>query len=103
MAQLLSGKVFAAILPTPIVSREMSAGAPITVVLTTDPIPHIALSAAPALPAPVRDKIRQLVLAAHQSEDGRRMLAAIGFERFDPATAALYAGQGRILKDYWGY
>jgi hypothetical protein len=31
------------------------------------------------------------------------MLAAIGFERFDPATPEMYANQGSVLKEYWGY
>jgi hypothetical protein len=31
------------------------------------------------------------------------MLARIGLERFDPANATVYSGQGRLLKEYWGY
>jgi hypothetical protein len=31
------------------------------------------------------------------------MLQGIGFERFDPATPAIYANQSNILKTYWGY
>jgi hypothetical protein len=65
------------------------------VVLTTDPIPHPGLSAAPSIDAATR--------SAHTREDGQKMLKQVGFERFDPASAALYAGQGNILKEYWGY
>lgn len=100
---LLDGKVFAAILPTPIVSQQMASGAKVSVVLTTDPIPHIALSASASLDANIRTALRNALLAAHNSENGRKMLKQIGFERFDPATTALYFGQGNILKEYWGY
>jgi len=100
---LLSGKVHAAILPTPIISQQMAAGAAISVVMTTDAIPHIALSAAPSLDSGTRELLRKALTNAHNTEAGRSMLKKIGFERFDPASASLYAGQGRMLKEYWGY
>lgn len=103
MRMLLDGKVNAAILPTPIVSQQMANGAGVYVVLTTDPIPHIALSASSSLDASTRTALRNALLAAHNSDDGRKMLKLIGFERFDPASTAVYAGQGKILKEYWGY
>ena len=100
---LLDGKVDAAILPTPIVAQQMAAGAGVAVMLTTDPIPHIGLSAAPSIDAATRTALRAALLGAHNSEDGKEMLKQIGFERFDPANATVYAGQGKILRDYWGY
>lgn len=103
MRMLLDGKVNAAILPTPIVSQQMASGAAVYVVLTTDPIPHIALSASSSLDASTRTALRNALLAAHNSENGRKMLKLIGFERFDPASTAVYTGQGKILKEYWGY
>lgn len=103
MRLLLDGKVSAAILPTPIVSQQMASGAGISVVLTTDPIPHIALSASSSLNASTRNAMRDALLRAHTSEAGKKMLKQIGFERFDPASNAAYAGQGKILKEYWGY
>ena len=102
MRMLLDGKVSAAILPTPIVSQQMANGAGVYVVLTTDPIPHIALSASSSLDASTRTALRNALLAAHNSENGRKMLKLIGFERFDPANTTVYMGQGKILKEYWG-
>ena len=99
---VLKRRVAGAILPTPIVSRQMAGGG-ISVVATTEPIPHIALSAAPTVPAAVRERIRAALLSAHRLPDGQRMLAAIGFERFDPATPEMYANHGSILREYWGY
>jgi hypothetical protein len=96
-------RVAGAILPTPIVSRQMAGGGGVSVVATTEPIPHIALSAAPGVPTVVRERIRTALLSAHRIADGQRMLAAIGFERFDPATPEMYADHGAILREYWGY
>lgn len=103
MQLLLSAKVDAAILPTPIVSQRMAQGGGISVVMTTEAIPHIALSAAPSVSVATREQIRRALLDATKTEDGREMLRKIGFERFDPATASIYAGQSNILKQYWGF
>jgi ABC-type phosphate/phosphonate transport system substrate-binding protein len=100
---LLDNKVSAAILPTPIVAQQMASGANVAVMLTTDPIPHIGLSAAPSIDAATRTALRTALLSAHTSEEGKKMLKLIGFERFDPASTAVYADQGKILKEYWGY
>jgi hypothetical protein len=101
--QLRERRITAAILPTPVVAQHMARGEELLVILTTDQIPHIALSAAPTLPAELRQKLRQSLTRAHDSKEGQAMLKAIGFERFDPATATVYQGQARILKEYWGY
>lgn len=103
IALLRAGKVDAAILPTPVVSQQMAQGGGISVVLTTEPIPHIALSASPQLPAATRERLRQALLTADKTPEGREMLKAIGFEKFDPASPAIYAGQSKTLKDYWGF
>jgi ABC-type phosphate/phosphonate transport system substrate-binding protein len=81
---LRDGKVAAAILPTPLVREEIVRGAP-------DVGPEL------------RQRLRQALLDAHKSDAGRAMLARIGLERFDPANATVYSGQGRLLKEYWGY
>ena len=100
---LLDGKLKAAILPTPLVAQQMANGGGLYVVLATDPIPHIGLSAAPSIDANTRSALRKALLSAHTSEAGQKMLKQIGFERFDPATASTYTGQAGILKEYWGY
>ncbi len=102
MELLLNQKVVAAILPTPVVSQRMAQGG-IAVVTTTEPIPHIALSASPNVPQVLQDKIRSALVQADKTEAGKKMLKDIGFEKFDPATPAIYANQGGILKEYWGY
>ena len=102
MQLLIDAKVDAAILPTPIVSQRMAQGG-ISVVTTTEPIPHVALSAAPSIAAPLREQIRRAIVDANKSDEGKKMLQQIGFERFDPATAAIYKDQANTLKQYWGF
>ena len=102
-ALLREGKVVAAILPTPLVREEIVRGAPFRVLLSTAPLPHMGFSAAPDISPELRLKLRQALLNAHKNDAGRAMLTRIGLERFDPANATVYAGQGRILKEYWGY
>lgn len=102
-ALLREGKVAAAILPTPLVRNEIVRGAPFRALLSTAPLPHMGFSAAPDISPELRQVLRKALLNAHKTDAGRAMLAHIGLERFDPANATVYAGQGRILKEYWGY
>ena len=99
---LRARKVDAAILPTPFVSQQMGQGG-IAVVLTTEPIPHIALSAAARVPKSIQASIRTALIQAERSDAGKTMLKHIGFERFDPATPEIYANQRNMLSGYWGY
>lgn len=98
-----SGKVDGAILPTPVVGQYMARNEGIAVVTTTEPLPHIALSASPRIDAAMRGKIRTALVNATQTPEGKQMLKGIGFERFDPATDEMYTNHGRVLKEYWGY
>lgn len=100
---LAKKRVQAAILPTPVVGQRLAQKGDVYVVMTTEPIPHIALSASPRVDPALREKIRQAVLAAPGSADGRAMLKGIGFDRFDAASAETYQNQSRVLKQYWGY
>lgn len=100
---VLEGKVDAAILPTPIVARNMNQGARINVVTTTEPIPHIALSVSPQVDKATQNKIRRAMISAAGRPDGKEMLKEIGFPKFDPASASIYRGQDKILRTYWGF
>ena len=103
ISMLLDNKVFAAIIPTPIVGQAMAQGDAISVVTTTEPIPHIAVSASPDIDKNTVDKIRRALTTAAEQPDGKTMLKKIGFAKFDPANEAIYTGQDNILKEYWGY
>ena len=100
---LLNKDVFAAIIPTPLVSRTMAEGKDISVVMVTEPAPHIAISASPKMNAKTVAIIRKAIITANKSPAGKKMLKEIGFSQFDPANAEIYSGQSKILQKYWGY
>lgn len=100
---LVENKVDAAIIPTPIVSRAMSQGTAISVVTTTEPMPHIAVSTSPDIDDATASKIRQALLEANNRTDGQAMLKNIGFPKFDPANGGIYKDQDNVLKTYWGF
>lgn len=100
---VLSERVSAAILPTQLVAERLAQGASLGVVISTEPIPHVALSAAAGMNPEMRATIRAALLAAEQTDAGKQMLRAIGFARFDPATPEMYVNQSNILKEFWGY
>src|SRR5690606_37926144 len=87
--------VKAAFLPTAALT-EYAIGRDLAIVLTTEPIPRLALSASPRLPAELRERIRTAMLAAHASEAGREMLRAIGLAGFATAAAGDLANQSYV-------
>ncbi len=99
---LFEKKVEAAFLPTAVVSQKLQRGG-LTVILTTEPMARLILSASPRLSAEIKEKIRGGLLQAHQTGAGRAMLQDIGLERFEPVTPESLANQRNVLKSYWGY
>ncbi|MCI0518123.1 MAG: phosphate/phosphite/phosphonate ABC transporter substrate-binding protein [Woeseiaceae bacterium] len=102
-AMLADGSVAAAILPTPLIRSEMLRGTGFRVLLSTVPIPHMGLSAAPEIAPALRKAVREALLAAHKDPEGKQVLTQIGIPRFDPANGTIYKGQAHILQTYWGY
>jgi ABC-type phosphate/phosphonate transport system substrate-binding protein len=90
-------------MPTPLVSREMAQGADINVVLTTEAVPHIAVSLTPGLDPGLVTRIQQALIKADKTEQGKAMLQKIGFPKFDTADAKIYNGQANILQKFWGF
>lgn len=91
-------KVAAAMIPTPLIGEQMAQGAAFTVVATSPPVPNVAISAAPWVPAAERARVRFALLHAPST-----LFHEIGLPRFVPAHPAQYKGQDRLLKRYWGY
>lgn len=96
---VLQGKVIAALVPSPLVQQYPN----LNTVLTTDPVPHIALSAAPSVPKPVQKAIKNALLNAEKTPAGKAMLKAINFPGFVPTSAQRYAPYGKLLQGTWGY
>ena len=97
--KIQSGELDAAIIPTRLASTYSN----LNTVMTTEPVPHMGLSASPDVPQEVREKIRQALVTAHQTETGKAMLAELKTERFDPASSETYDGYSDLLKEVFGY
>ena len=97
--KVVSGKLDAAIIPTRLASTYDN----LNLVMTTEPVPHMGLSAAPTVPVDVAEKIRQALVNAHTTKNGKKMLAAIKAEKFDPANSETYDGYSDLLKEVFGY
>ena len=97
--KVLNGKVQAAIVPTPLVS-----GFPeLLTIITTEQVPHIAISAAPNVPADLQSIVQKLLLNAGNNPEGQKMLADINFSSFETTTASAYEGYSTVLENVWGY
>ena len=96
---LLDGEVAGAIIPSPLVQNYPE----LNTVLTTDPIPHIALSASPQVPAALANRIRQALLNIDRTPTGRRTMEALRLAPFIPANSRSYDGYAQLLDGVWGY
>ncbi len=96
---LLDGEIDGAIIPSPLVQNYPE----LNTVLTTDPIPHIALSASPQVPAAMANRIREALLTIDRTPAGRRTMEALRLAPFVPATSGSYDGYAQLLDGVWGY
>lgn len=93
------GKAAGALVPTPMVGAFPF----LYTVVTTEQVPHMALSAGPGVPKELQDKIRAALLKANETPEGKQMLDALNFEAFEPADPATYKGYGKLLQGVYGY
>jgi hypothetical protein len=97
--KLHKGEIRAALVPTPMISNDNT----VNTVLTTQPLPHMALSASPKVDAKTRQSIRRALLDATNDPRGREMLQAMNYSHFEPANNAVYNGYAKLLSGVWGY
>ena len=97
--RVLDGSVDAAIIPTPLVSSFDSLNA----VITTEPVPHMALSASPEVPEAVSKAVTNALLNAPNTEKGRQMLSDMNIEIFQEADVEAYEGYANLLEGVFGY
>ncbi len=97
--KLLDGNVDAAIIPSPLVGNYES----LNTVTSTEPVPHMALSASPEVPDEVALAVKQALLEAKDTPDGKMMLEAMNIEYFEEANANMYAGYADLLDGVFGY
>jgi len=91
---LFTDEVDAAIIPTPLVGTLTG----VSVVTTTDPTQHIALSASPELSADLRQFIRDALIHASSTQDGRNMLRETGFAGFENPDIERYVAASDLLR-----
>ncbi len=97
--ELTAGNIDAAIIPTRLASTYDN----LNIVMTTEPVPHMALSASPDVPADVVEKIRTALVNAHLHPDGKRMIASLKVDNFEAADNATYDGYTYLLQEVFGY
>jgi phosphonate transport system substrate-binding protein len=97
--KVLDGAVDAAIIPSPLVGNYANLNS----VISTDPVPHMALSASPEIPDEVALAVKQALLDAANTPEGKKMLADMNIEYFEDATEEVYAGYAELLDGVFGY
>lgn len=96
---VVDGHVDAAIIPSPLVGNYESLNS----VVSTEPVPHMAMSASPEIPDQVAQAVKQALLDAAKTPEGKKMLETMRIEYFEDADAGVYAGYGKLLEDVFGY
>lgn len=99
LQRVLSGEATAALVPSPLISGDTR----FNTVMTTEPIPHMALSVSARVDARTRAAIREALVAARHTPEGQQLLRALNLAGFEPAEAELYDGYAPLLEEMWGY
>ena len=97
--KVLSGSVDAAIIPSPLVGNYDGLNS----VISTEPVPHMALSAAPTVPEDVAQNVKEALLNVINTPEGKKLLEALKVTAFENADAELYAGYADLLDGVFGY
>ncbi len=97
MDLLISGKVDAAMLPTPVVSARMAGDGGISMVTTTDTIPGLAISVSPAVSAEVREKLQKGLIEAGKTPEGKKMIKETNLAPFEKASNQDFFGYSELL------
>ncbi len=98
-AMVVDKRVFAAVIPTALVAGYEQ----LNTVTTTESLPHMGFSASPDIPQDVRRAIKDALIGAYASQEGRNMLSRLNFTGFEAADANIYKGYAELLKNELGY
>lgn len=93
---VFAGEADAAMIPTRLKDQYPN----LTPVKTSRQFAGQCVSAAPSVPADVKEKVKEALLKLDADEDGTKLLFELGVSKFVPATAKDYAGNEQILKSY---
>mgnify|MGYP001814147992 CR=1 FL=1 len=97
--RLLDGNVDAAIIHSPLLGNYDD----LNTVISTEPVPHMAVSASPEVPAEVASAVKQALVQASRTPEGKKMLEEMKIEYFEEANDEVYAGYAELLEGVFGY
>ena len=99
LSKLKTGEVNAALVPTSLISGDTT----VNTIQTTEPVPHMAISVSKQIDSETRTKIKNALIRAGETEQGRKMLQSVNIQGFEAASNNTYEGYDRLLQDVWGY
>lgn len=94
-----SGKVAAAVIPTPIAAGYPS----LNLVTTTAPLPFLAVSVSPNVSPEVAKALQSALIRLGETPSGEALLKQSQLRNFTKATNSEYAGQDKLLEGTFGY
>jgi hypothetical protein len=97
--KVIEGQVDAAIIPSPLVRNYDN----LNTVVSTEPVPHMALSASPEVPEQVAQAVKRALIQAKDTPDGKKMLEEMNIEYFEDADERMYDGFAQLLEGTFGY
>lgn len=97
--RVFAGEADAAMIPTWLKDQYPN----LTPVKTSHEYAGQCITASPDVPADLRDKVKDALLKLDTDADASKLLFELGVTKFVPATAAEYAGDEKILKNFIGY
>ena len=63
----------------------------------------MAISVSKQIDSETRTKIKNALIRAGETEQGRKMLQSVNIQGFEAASNNTYEGYDRLLQDVWGY
>lgn len=96
---IANGTVDAAIIPTSLVNKYEF----LNTVMTTEPVPNMAISSSPTVPMEVMQNIQKALTHANKTAEGRLMLGKIALPEFISTNNKEYIGYSKLLINAPGY
>ena len=96
---IFAGDADGAIIPTSLKDQYPN----VTVIKTSRQFAGQCVTAAPTVPADVKDKVRAALLKLDSDADASKLLLDLGISKFVVASPKEYEGAELVLKNYFGY
>jgi len=97
--KMKTGKVKAAVIPTSMLGAYPN----LITVETTELWPHMGVTASPKVPTKVKSSVAKALLSLTRTDEGNKVLAAVGLPGFEPTDHSTYEGYSKYLVSYGRY